>query len=95
MEDNACLLYYGLTDVYEKLIKFCIAKGFKVKDSNEKYYYLRARKTSLLFWRTLKMEIEIQAVEKEKVQVSFLLFKGGKRQAELEKEYMSAFGQFF
>ena len=94
MENNTCILYYGLTEVYEKLIEFCTAKGFKVKESNEKYYYLRARKASLLFWRSLKMEIEIQAIEKEKVQVSFLLFRVGKRQIALEKEYMNAFGQF-
>ena len=94
MENNSCLLYHGLTEVYGKLIEFCTAKGFKVKESNEKYYYLRARKVSFLFWRSLKMEIEIQAVEKEKVQVSFLLFRGGKRQTTLENEYMTAFGQF-
>ena len=49
MEKNACLIYKNVIEVYQNLILFCTSKGFKVEDSKEKFYFLRAKKYSLLF----------------------------------------------
>lgn len=95
MYKNTCLLYNGVNEVYQKLLVFCSDKGFKVKESNEKFYFLRAKKSSFFFWRTLRLELEILTVEKEKVQVTVLLYKNGKRQAGLENEYIIAIENFF
>ncbi len=94
MYRNNCLLYNNVNDVYQKLIIFCAAKGFKVKESNEKFYFLRARKNSFFFWRTLRLKLEILAIEKEQVQVTAVLYKNGKRQPELENEFINAIENF-
>jgi hypothetical protein len=67
---------------------FCTSKGFKVEDSKEKFYFLRAKKSSILFWRNLRLELEIQTVKKEQVIVTVMIYKFGKRQMELEREYI-------
>ncbi|HKR03031.1 MAG TPA: hypothetical protein VJY62_00240 [Bacteroidia bacterium] len=95
MYKNTCLLYNGVNEVYQKLHIFCSDKGFKVKESKEKFYFLRAKKSSFFFWRTLRLEVEILTVEKEKVQVTVMLYKNGKRQAGLENEYIIAIENFF
>ena len=87
MYKNACLIYGNVNEVYQNLILFCQSKGFKVKESNEKYYFIRSKKTSIFFWRTMRLELEIQAVEKDQVEVTTMLYKFGIRQLKSENEY--------
>ena len=89
MKRNTCILYSNVNEVYQKLIDFCPTIGFKIKESNEQFYFLRAKKGSIFFWRTLLLELEILAVEKENVQVKVMLYRLGKRQPTLENEYIS------
>ncbi len=95
MYKNTCLLYNGVNEVYQKLLTFCSDKGFKVKESNEKFYFLSAKKSSLFFWKTLRLDLEILTVEKEKVQVKCSIFKLGRRQPRLENEYIVAIENLF
>ncbi len=95
MYRDTCLLYNEVNEVYKKLLIFCSTKGFKVKESNEKFYFLRAKKSSFFFWRTLRLELEILTVEKEKVQVKTMVYKNGKRQPGLENEYIIAIENLF
>ena len=88
MHRNTSVLYNNVNEVYTKLIKFMPTKGFKIEESNEKFYHIKARKRSILFWRTLRLELEILAVEKEQVQITVLLYRLGKRQLKLENEYV-------
>lgn len=88
MNVNTCLLYNNVNEVYKNLVLFCRGKGFKIKENNEKFYFLRAKKGSFFFWRTLRMELEILAVEKEQVQVKATLYRRGKRQPQLENKYI-------
>ena len=95
MQNNTCILYDGTTEVYQKLVAFCADKGFKVNESKESFYFLRAKKPSIFFWKALRMELEILLVEKEKVQVSLMLYKMGIRQPKSETEYMRAIEKLF
>ena len=95
MNKNSCLLYNEVNEVYQKLLEFCSQKGFKVKENNEKFYLIRAKKSSIFFWRTLRLELEILLVEKKKVQVSAELYKNGKRQAAFEEEYINEIEKIF
>ena len=88
MEKNTCLLYNNVKEVYQNLVLFCPTKGFKIKESNEQFYFLRAKKNSFFFWRTLRLELEILAIEKEQVQVTAMLYKYGRRQPRLENEFI-------
>lgn len=88
MYRNSCLLYSNVNEVYKNLIIFCPTMGFKIKESNEKFYFLRAKKTSFFFWRTLRLELEILAAAKQQVQVTAMIYKNGKRQHKLESEYI-------
>jgi len=94
MENNTCRVYNDITEVYDKLIEYCYSKGFVVKESKEKYYYLKAKKISLLFWHTIRMEMRILAVGKQMVEVAFEVYKGGKRQSSLETECVKEFNKF-
>lgn len=94
MEKNACLIYKNVIEVYQNLILFCTSKGFKVEDSEEKFYFLRAKKYSLLFWRNLRLELDIQTVKKDQVIVTVVIYKFGKRQSELEVEYIGEIEKF-
>ena len=87
MEKNACLIYKNVIEVYQNLILFCTSKGFKVEDSKEKFYFLRAKKYSLLFWRNLRLELDIQTVKKDQVIVTAVIYKFGKRKLGLENDY--------
>ncbi len=93
MDRNSCLVYSNVNEVYQKLIQFCSVKRFKVKETHEEFYFIKARKPSLLFWRTQRLEMEILAVEKEQVQVTIKLYRG-KRRPELENEYIDAIESF-
>ena len=95
MDRNNCILYNRVNEVYDKLLLFCTEKGFKAGKSNKEFYFLKAKKKSLLFWRTLSLEVEILTVEKEKVQVKITIYKFGKRQPELENEYIIAIEKLF
>jgi hypothetical protein len=95
MYRNTCLLYNGVNEVHDKLLLFCTEKGFKAELSNEAFYFLRAKKKSFLFWRTLKLELEILTVEKEKVQVKITIYKLGKRQLSIENDYIVAIEKLF
>lgn len=95
MDKNTCLLYDEVNDVYKKLLEFCKVRGFKVKEADDKFYLIRAKKSSIFFWRTLRLELEILLVEKKKVQVKAVLYKNGKRQAETEEEYIHAIEKIF
>lgn len=91
---NTCLFYHDATEVYDKLLLFCTSKGFKVVESNEKFYFLTAKKKSIFFWRTLRLELEIVMVEKVQVQVTARVFKLSKRQPEKENEFIIDFENF-
>lgn len=95
MENNTCILYDGVNEVYEKLLTYCIGKGFKVKESDEKFYFIRAKKTSLFFWKNLGLELEILMVDKNKVQVKCMIYKFRRRQREAEKECMKEIEDLF
>mgnify|MGYP006393673861 CR=1 FL=1 len=77
----------NVIEVYQNLILFCTSKGLKVEDSKEKFYFLRAKKTSILFWRNLRLELDIQTVKKDQVIVTAVIYKFGKRQLGLENDY--------
>lgn len=94
MEKDTCLIYKNVIEVYQNLILFCTSKGFKVEDSKEKFYFLRAKKYSLLFWRNLRLELDIQTVKKDQVIVTAVIYKFGKRQTELEVEYIGDIEKF-
>ena len=86
MYKNTCLLYHGITEVYEKLRIYCFNKGFKVKKSSEKYYFIMARKRSIFIWKNLRLQLKIVAVEK-RAEVTIKIYKLGLRQRKLENEY--------
>lgn len=88
------MLFNRLNEVYQKLIAFCTDKDFKVKDSSEKYYLIKAKKSSLFFWKVLRLELEL-LVEKDKVQVEIKICKMGLRQHKLESEYIAAIENLF
>ena len=88
MNRNSCLIYNEVNEVYQKLLEFCAVKGFKVKEADDKFYLIRAKKSSIFFWRTLLLELEILLVEKKKVQVTVILYKNRKRQPGLEENYI-------
>jgi hypothetical protein len=94
METNNCLVYNKVPDVYEKLLLFCFAMGFKVKDSNERFYHLKAVKKSFFFWKRLLLDLKVVAYGKQKVEITTMLFKNGKRQPKLENEYITAIENF-
>jgi len=94
MLKNTCLLYNNVNEVYQKLILFCSDNRFKVKESGENFYFIRAKKSSFFFWRTQRLELEILAVDKEQVQVKAMLTRNGKRQPALENEYIMAIEKF-
>lgn len=95
MERNTCILYDGVNEVYDKLLAYCIAKGFKVKESDEKFYFIRAKKTSLLFWKNVRIELEILMTDKNKVQVKSMMYKFGVRQYKLENELITEIESLF
>jgi hypothetical protein len=95
MHRNTCLIYNRVNEVYDKLLSFCAEKQFKVTKSNEEFYFVRAKKSSFLFWRTISLELEILAVEKEKVQIRITLHKFGKRRPDLENDYIIAIENLF
>ena len=88
MEKNACLFYNGVTEVYEKLLLFCTSNGFKVYEKDEKYYSINAKKSSFLFWRNLRMELEILTFEKTRVKVTSKIYTHWKRRYKLEQKYI-------
>ncbi|CAN5502271.1 hypothetical protein BH11BAC1_BH11BAC1_20940 [soil metagenome] len=92
---NTCILYNEVNDVYQKLLEYCAANGFKVKEINDKFYLIKAKKSSIFFWRTMKLELEILLVEKRKVQITVILFKNRKRQPELEEATIIAIEGIF
>ena len=95
MDTNSFVLYSDVTEVYDKLITFCNVNGFKVKATKEKYFSIIAKKTSILFWRSLQMELKILAVEKKKVEVNVMIYKFGKRKPDLENEYAATLNKLF
>lgn len=90
MYTNTCIFYIGLTDIYENLLSFCTENGFKVKESNEKFYFIRAQKSSFLFWKNMRLDLEILAIEKTQVQVTAKIYKFKIRQHTQEKKYIKA-----
>jgi hypothetical protein len=95
MDTNTFVLYGNVTTVYDQLLGFCGVNGFKVKEPTMKYHGITAKKTSLLFWRNLQMQLTIMATEKKNVEVAVMIYKYGKRKPELEKEYRIAIEHFF
>ena len=87
MDTNSFVLYSNVTEVYGKLIHFCMINGFKLKKNNEQFFFITAKKTSLLFWQNQQLELKILAAEKQKVEVIVMIYKYGKRKAALENEY--------
>jgi len=88
MEKNVCIVYKDLTEVYEKLILFCTSKGFNVNEKNEKYYLIKAKKNSFLFWKNMRMEIQIVSHGKTQVKVTTKIFTLWKRRHKLEEKYI-------
>lgn len=95
MNQNTCLLYNRVNDVYDRLKLFCIEKGFVVKETHEEFYFIRAKKTSFFLWKNMRLEFEILTVEKNKVQVTSRIYKFGFRQPKLEKQYCIAIENLF
>ena len=89
MFSNSCILYDNVNDVYRKLISFCRSHGFKVIENAKKFYFISARKRSLLFRKPLRLELEILAYEKEQVEVTAWIYKRDKRKTELESKYLA------
>jgi len=94
MDSNSFVLYSDVTAVYDKLISFCRSNGFTVKETKEKYFSITATKSSLLFWRNLRIEIKVLAVEKKKVEVGVTVYKFGRINAGLGNEYSFAMKNF-
>lgn len=94
MDSNSFVLYGNVTEVYDKLASFCGVNGFKIKEPKEKYFAITARKTSLLFWRNLQIELKLMAVEKKTVEVTIIVYKFGKRNPALENEYHITINNF-
>lgn len=95
MEPNTCLFYSDTTEVYKKLLLFCAANGFKVKESNNKFYSIVATKSSWLFWTNMRLKLEILTVEKTQVSVTAQVYKFRSRQAKLEHQYITAIEKYF
>ena len=95
MTENTCLLYNDIIEVYNNLIVFCTTNGFKVKDSKEEFYFLRAKKSSILFWKTMRLELSIEAVDKKQVMVSAMVYKFGLRNSKLESKFIIAIENYF
>src|SRR5436853_7323369 len=94
MHRNTCLVYHGVTEVYDKLMLFYSGKGFKIIERDDKFYLLKAKKRSIFFWRTIHLELNILAVEKEQVEVAAKVVRMGKRQLKLESEFITAMENF-
>lgn len=95
MEFNTCILYTGTTEAYAKLLLFCAANGFKVKENAEKFYSIEATKSFLLFWRNMRIKLEILAVEKTQVSVTAQVYKFHIRQPKLEHQYITKVKNYF
>lgn len=95
MENNTCILYDGVNEVYDSLLAYCVEKGFKVKESDEKFYFIRGKKTSLFFWKNARLELEILMTDKNKVQVKCMMYKFGARQHQLENELITEIESLF
>ena len=87
MDTNSFVLYSNVTEVYDKLIHFCMDNGFKLKENNEKFFFITGKKTSLLFWQNLRLELKILAEGKQKVEVNVMVYKYGNRKSALENGY--------
>ncbi len=94
MDRNSRLFYIGITEVYEKLVMFCIENGLKVKESKEKFFFIKAEKSSLLFWKNIRLDLEILAVEKTRVKVTAKIYKYRMRQSKLENKYIDAIEKY-
>ena len=94
MDKNSRLFYFGITEVYEKLLLFCVDNGFKVKESNEKFFLIKAEKRSLLFWKNIRLDLEIFTVEKTQVMVTSKIYKFRMRQSKLEKKCIIAIEKY-
>ena len=90
MERNACLFYSGVTEVYEMLLLFCTSNGFKLYENDEKFYVVKAKKSSLLLWKNMRLEIEILTFEKKQVKVTCKIYTYWKRRYKLEQKYIKA-----
>jgi hypothetical protein len=88
MESNARIFYNELPEVYEKLLLFCTSNGFKVKEKEDKFYLINAEKSSFLFWKNLRMELEILAFEKTQTKVTSKIYTYWKRRYKLEQKYI-------
>ena len=95
MEANTTLFYYGQPEVYEKLLQYCAASGFKVKDNVKKFYFIVAKKRYILFWKNKRIELQIELVGKTQVQVTAAIFQYGKRQPTQENEFIKEIQKFF
>lgn len=95
MEKNTCLVYSGVTEGYQKLLQYCRTNGFKVKETDEKFFHIKGKKSYLFFWRNLNLEIEIQGVGKTQAEIKIIINKLGKRQPKLEDEYITAIEGLF
>ena len=72
-----------------------MTNGFKVKISNDKFYLIEAKKISWLFWKNMRMELEILAVEKTRVRVSSKIYRFIRRQPKLENKYIKKIENYF
>ncbi len=94
MDTNSFVLYSNVTEVYGKLIHFCTDNGFKLKENNEQFFFITAKKTSLLFWQNLRLELKILVGGKKEVEVNVMIYKYGKRKPALENEYRISIENF-
>ena len=94
MEKNSCLFYNDIIEVYEKLILFCTSNGFKINEKGEKFYFIKAKKNSLLIWKNIRLEIEIMTFEKTQVKVTSKIYTHWKRRYKLEQKYILAIEKY-
>ena len=90
MEKNSRLFYNDVTEVYNKLLLFCAANGLKAKERGDKFYFIEAKKSSLLFWKNIRLELEIMLVDKTQVKVTCKAFRFWMRQPRAEIAFVAA-----
>ena len=90
MEKNSCLFYSDVTEVYNKLLLFCAINNLKVKERGDKFYFIEAKKSSLLFWKNIRLELEILLVDKTQIKVTCKAFRFLMRQPRAEHRFIEA-----
>lgn len=92
---NSSHIYTEVPLAYERLIHFCENKKFIVDPSSKQFFLIMAKKRSFFFWRTLRLKLEINTIEKKQVLINTEILRNGNRQFQLEKTYISEIEKLF